>query len=205
MGSGASKPAPKATVLSPDNLPKQLIVEGAGSVRGNGKFLLRTDNFPAAKVTRKAVCDCSAWFCKEDDEGCWIGFVDARKSDGGGDSDERKWVICTDQEILYMAPITDEEITPRQGRWELGDDGASPPPTVNLQPLPTAFRMTGWKGPSYCLNGEYLPLDDGTKLINGRPVFKHTPVVGLLGHQETWKMYWSHGAWCIDEKGQIQP
>ena len=31
-------------------------------------------------------------------------FVD----DGGGDSDERKRVICTDQEILYMAPITDE-------------------------------------------------------------------------------------------------
>ena len=208
MGSGASKPASKATVLSPDNLPKQLFVEGAGSVRGNGKFLLRTDNFPTAKVTRKVVCDCRAWFCKEDDEGCWMGFVDACKSDGGGDSDERKWVICTDQEILYMAPMTDEEIAPRQGRWELGGDGASPTPTVNLEPLPAPFRLSGWKSHHDRLNGEYLPLDDGTKLFNQRPIFQHTPVVGILAHQEIWRTYWSHGAWRfwrISDEEQLQP
>ena len=179
-------------------------------MRGNGKFLLRTDNFPTAKATGKVVCDCSAWFCKEDDEGCWMGFVDARTSDGGGDSDERKWVICTDQEILYMAPITDEEIAPRQGRWELGGDGASPTPTVNLEPLPAPFRLSGWKSHHDRLNGEYLPLDDASRQLNDRPIFQHMPVVGILphrdalGHQDKCRLYWSHGAWRIGNEEQLQ-
>ena len=179
-------------------------------MRGNGKFLLRTDNFPTAKVTRKAVCDCGAWFCKEDDEGCWMGFVDARKSDGGGDSDKRKWVICTDQEILYMAPMTGEEIAPRQGRWELGGDGASPTPTVNLEPLPAPFRLSGWKSHHDRLNGEYLSLDDGSKQFNDRPIFQHVPVVGVLahqdvlGHQDKCRLYWHHGAWRIGNEEQLQ-
>ena len=137
-------------------------------------------------------------------------FLDARKSGGDRDSDERKWVICTAQEILYTAPITDEEITPRQGRWELGDGGVSPPPTVNLQPLPAAFRLSGWKSHHGRLNGEYLPLDDAGKLLNERPIFQHMPVVGVLarhdvmGHQDKCRMYWSHGAWRIGNEEQLQ-
>ena len=211
MGAGASSSSSKATLLSTDNLPKQLFVERAVSVKANGKFVLRTGNFPTkSSFSGKAACDRSAWFCKDDDEGCWIGFVNARKSGGDGDSDERKWVICTAQEILYMAPITDEEITPRQGRWELGDDGAFPPPTVNLQPLPAAFRLSGWKRHHDRLNGEYRPLDDGSKQLNDRPIFQHTPVVGVLphrdplGHQDKCRLYWDHGAWRIGNEEQLQ-
>ena len=170
-------------------------------MKADGKFVLRTGNLPTHKSSssRKAAFDWSAWFCKDDDAGCWMGFV--RKSGGDGDSDERKWVICTAQEILYMAPITDEEIAPRQGRWELGDDGASPPPTVNLQPLPAAFRLSGWKGHHDRLNGEYLPLDDGTEMLNARPIFKHETVVGLI--TDTWRMFWSHGAWRVGDEDQM--
>ena len=224
MGSGASS-SPK---VSPDELPKQLFVEGAGSARANGKFIRRSGKRSGNSQTKsslsrksplsrtlsrsltKAVCDWSTWFCKEDDEDCWMGFVDARKSDGVGDSDERKWVICTDQEILYMAPITDEEIAPRQGRWELGGDGASPTPTVNLEPLPAPFRLSGWKSHHDRLNGEYLPLDDGSKQLNHRPIFQHVPVVGVLAHQDVLgnqdkrRLYWYHGAWCIGNEEQLQ-
>ena len=210
MGAGASSSS-KATPLSTDNLPKQLFVERAGSVKANGKFVLRTGNFPTkSSFSGKAACDRSAWFCKDDDESCWIGFVHARKSGGDGDSDERKWVICTAQKILYMTLITDEEITPRQGRWELGDDGTSPPPTVNLQPLPAAFRLSGWKGHHDRLNGEYLPLDDASRQLNDRPIFQHMPVVGILphrdalGHQDKCRLYWSHGAWRIGNEEQLQ-
>ena len=75
--------------------------------------------------------------------------------------------------------------------------------SVNLHPLPTAFRLVGWKGHHYCLNGEYLPLDDASKLFNGRPIFKHTPPAGVLGHQKTWQMYWSYGAWRIADKDEL--
>ena len=116
-------------------------------MRANGKFLLRTDNSPTkSSSSRKwgnfAECNRSVWFSKDNDEGCWMGVMDARKSGGDGDPDQRKWVICTAQEILYIAPITDEEITPRQGRWERGGVGASPTQTVNLLPLPAAFRLS---------------------------------------------------------------
>ena len=221
MGAGASSSS-KATSLSTANLPKQLFVEGAGSVKANGKFVLRTDNFPTesslprkfsslsrkSSLSKKAACDWSAWFCKEDDEGCWMGFV--RTSGGEGDSDERKWVICAAQEVLYMATITDEGIAPRQGRWELGDDGAFPAPTVNLQPLPAALRLSGWKRHHDRLNGEYLPLDNASKQLNDRPIFQHTPVVGVLphqdalGHQDKCRLYWSHGAWRIGNEEQLQ-
>ena len=77
-------------------------------------------------------------------------------------------------------------------------------PTVNRQPLPKAFLLSGWKEPYDCLNGEYLPLDDGAELLNGRPIFKHTPVVGLLGHQQTWQMCWSDDAWRIANKDHLQ-
>ena len=133
-----------------------------------------------------------------------MGFVDARKSERDGDPDERKWVICTTQEILYTAPINGEKNTPRQGRWELGDTGAAPAPTVNLQPLPTAFRLSGWIGHNAPLNGEYLPLDDGSKLLNGHVMFKHTPLVGLWAGRDKHRMFWSHGAWRIGDKDQMQ-
>ena len=211
MGAGASSSSSKATLLSTDNLPKQLFVERAGSVKANGKFVLRTgDLVTKSSLSGKAACDRSAWFCKDDDESCWIGFVHARKSGGDGDPDERKWVICTAQKVLYMAPITDEEIIPRQGRWELGDDGAFPPPTVNLQPLPAAFRLSGWKGHHDRLNGEYLPLDDASEQLNHRPIFQHTTVVGVLpqrdvlGHQDKCRLYWSLGAWRIGNEEQLQ-
>ena len=202
MGIGASVKH-SSTVLSDNDLPKQLYVEGAGSAIANGKFVLRTDKdeFPFKSSSGNvARCSRSVWFAKDNGEGCWIGYVDNSKIKGNGSN----WIIFNARDILYTAPTSDEKRTPHQGLWELGDGGAMPAPTVNLQPLPTAFRMTGWKGPSYRLNGEYLPLDDGTKLINGRPVFKHTPVVGVLGHQETWQMYWSYGAWCIGEKDPLQ-
>ena len=202
MGIGASVKR-SSTVLSDYDLPKQMYVEGAGSATVNGKFVLRTDKdeFPFKSSSGNiARCSRSVWFAKENGEGCWIGYVNTSKIKGNGSN----WTIFNGRNTLYTAPTSDEKLTPRQGRWELGDGGAAPAPTVNLQPLPSAFRMTGWKGPSYCLNGEYLPLDDATKLSNGRPVFKHTPVVGLRGHQETWQMYWAHGAWRIGEKEQLQ-
>ena len=65
--------------------------------------------------------------------------------------------------------------------------------------------MSGWKGRHDRWNGEYLPLDNGTNLLNGRPVFTHTPVVGTWAYTYVCRMCWSHGAWCIDDKGQIQP
>ena len=128
-----------------------------------------------------------------------MGLLNAIKS-----RKQKEWIICTDQEILYIAPITGAKITPpRQGRWELGGGGAAPAPTVNLQPLPSAFRLSGWKGRHDCLNGEYLPLDDGTKLINGRPIFKHTPVISA--GEDSLYMYWSHGAWRVGANKQLEP
>ena len=207
MGSGAS-----STVFSTDDLPKQLFVEGAGSVRANGTFVLQRDNFPikTKSSSRKggnfAGCDRSFWFCKSDGRDCFIVYIGARKSKGGGggDLDSGKWIICTAEDVLYMAPITSEKITPRQGRWERGAGGTAPAPTVNLQPLPAAFRLEGWKGHHDCLNGEYLPLDDGTELLNGRPIFRHMPVVGVLTHQDKWRMSWSHGAWRIRNEIESQ-
>ncbi len=97
-----------------------------------------------------------------------MAFVDSDSKNGRDKkSDERKWIIFTATEVLYIAPTTDGKIlSPREGRWELGEKGATPPPTVNQQPLPTPFRLIGWKGPHDRLNGEYLPLDDCAKLNN---------------------------------------
>ena len=75
---------------------------------------------------------------------------------------------------------------------------------MNLQPLPVAFRLTGWMAHHDHLNGEYLPLDDGTKLLNGRPVFKHAPVVGIWAHKDTLRMYWSQGTWRISNKDKLK-
>ena len=88
-------------------------------MKANGKFVLRTGNFPTTGTgastgpatrkrrestigaienilfkpeSRKAAFDWSARFCKDDDDGCWMGFVDACKSGVDGDSDEGKWV-----------------------------------------------------------------------------------------------------------------
>ena len=200
MGARASA---ATTILSAGSLPEQLFVEGAGSARANGKFVLRTgkDVLPTKGVP---ACNRSAWFMKDNDEGCWMGFLDATKSGREDQLDERKWIIFTAKATLYMGPITDERITPRQGRWELGGSGAAPAPTVNLQPLPAAFRLSGWKGRNNLLNGEYVPLDDGSKLFNGRPVFKHDPVVGVLTHKDKWRMYWSHGAWRLGDEDNMK-
>ena len=211
MGSGASSKS-KSVVLSACHLPGELFVEGAGSARANGKFVLRTDKFPmkGSSSNNLAACNQMIWFSKDDDEGCWMGFIDQESSEDG-DSKQRKWVICTAHEMLYsMAPVTGEKepLVPRQGRWDLGDAGAAPAPTVNLQPLPEAFRLSGWRGHHYRLNGEYMPLDDGSKLLNQRPIFQHTPVVGVLAYQEIWRTYWSHGAWRfwrISDEEQLQP
>ena len=53
-----------------------------------------------------------------------------------------------------------------------------------------------------------MSLDDGSKLLNERPIFQHTPVVGILAHKEMWRTYWSHGAWRfwqISDEEQLQP
>lgn len=181
-------------------------------MRANGKFVLHTGNHKSiTRITKSSssrkesnITNQSVWFSKDDDEGCWMGFVDAHKMAGDGEPDQRKWIIRTAREILYMAPITGEKIIPRQGRWELGDGGADPAPTVNLNPLPTSFRLSGWNGHHDILNGEYLPLDDGSKLLNARPIFKHIPVVGVLTRRDKWRMYWSHGAWRIRNENQEQ-
>ena len=87
---------------------------------------------------------------------------------------------------------------------------ASPNPTVNLQPLPTGFRLSVWKSHHVRLNGEYLPLDDGSKQLNQRPIFQHGPVVGILahqdvrGHRDECRLYWTHGAWRIGNVEQLQ-
>ena len=221
MGAGASAKSRKPTssrrshspsVLLPllssesesERLPEQLFVEGAGSVRANGKFILRTDNdrFPmdSNSDTKQEVvcgeCDRGAWFVKENDACCWMGYVHTSKKGKG-----RKWIIFAAREILYVAAATDETLSPRQGRWEVGDVGEAPAPTVNVKPLPSAFRLIGWREHNYQLNGEYLPLDDGSAVFNDRPIFKHTPVVvGLVCPPGKLQMYWSHGAWRITDK-----
>jgi len=75
---------------------------------------------------------------------------------------------------------------------------------VNLQPLPVAFRLSGWKDHHDCLNGEYLPLDEGTELLNGRPIFQHVPVVGDYAHKDKWRMFWSQGAWRIGDTDKLK-
>ena len=127
-------------------------------------------------------------------------------STSAGNGQAPQWIIFTTKDILYVAPITtNSKITPpRQGRWELGDGGAAPAPTVNVQPLPAAFRLSGWLGEHDRLNGEYLPLDDGTELLNGRPIFKHVPVVGFGAHKDKLRMYWSQGAWRIGDKDKLK-
>ena len=139
-----------------------------------------------------------------------MGFLD---SDSLGDSknaeseptDGRKWIIFTAQELLYVAPNhRGEVLSPRQGRWEVGANGAAPAPTVNLQPLPAPFQLSGWKGPHSCLNGEYMPSDDGSKLLNNRPIFKHAPIVVGWKREDRYRMYWSHGAWRISDKDKLQ-
>ncbi|MCP4468355.1 MAG: hypothetical protein GY813_16605 [Halieaceae bacterium] len=117
-------------------------------------------------------------------------------------------MIFTAQNSFYVAPFTGEKVPPpRQGRWELGDGGKgiTPAPTVNLQPLPAAFQLSGWTAHNARLNGEYLPLSDGSKLLNERPIFKHAPVVGTSTNRKRWRMYWTHGAWRIGHKDHMQP
>ena len=75
---------------------------------------------------------------------------------------------------------------------------------MNLRPLPAAFRLSGWQGQYDRLNGEYLPLDDGTELLNERPIFKHVPVVGFCAHKDKLRMYWSQGAWRIGDKDKLK-
>ena len=72
MGSGASSTT--STVLSAESLPDQLFVEGAGSAKANGKFVLRTDKdgFPTKRVVG---CNQSVWFAKDDDDHTTVGFV----------------------------------------------------------------------------------------------------------------------------------
>ena len=139
-----------------------------------------------------------------------MGLLD---SDSQGDSknaeseaaDGRKWIIFTAQELLYVTPNhRGEVLSPRQGRWEVGANGAAPAPTVNLQPLPAPFQLSGWKGPHSCLNGEYMPSDDGSKLLNNRPIFKHAPIVLGWKREDRYRMYWSHGAWRISDKDKLQ-
>ena len=139
MGNGASVKE-SSTVLPIEDFPPELFVEGAGSVRAIGKFVLQTGkgSFPLKSISG---VERSAWFVKDNDEGCWMGL--SRSAENG---QAPKWIIFTAKDILYVAPITDANITPpRQGRWELGGGGAAPAPTVNLQPLPVAFRLSGWK------------------------------------------------------------
>ena len=196
-----------ATSLTSANkgLPDEIFVEGAGSVAANGKFVLRTGahDFPKKNV---AGCGADVWYAKDDKTDCWIGFLEShRKTSQSKHPDKSEWIVFTKQKILYMAPTSDGEITPRWGRWELDGGGAAPAPTVNLQRLPKAFRMTGWKGDdTKNLNGEYLPLDDGSKVMNGRPMFKHNPVVGTWAGKDKYRMFWSHGAWRICDKDQLQ-
>ena len=215
MGGGASV-EDASTVFSYKDFPKQLYVEGAGSPIANGKFVLRTDKdaLPLTKIKNSSSSASKmiqkspsfrkggVWFSKDNDTDCWIVFIDAHKEGKGDDQDQGKWVVCTAQEILYLAPITDKKATPREGRWELGDDGAAPAPTVNVEPLPAAFRLSGWKDHHDRLNGEYLPLDDGTEMLNGRPIFKHENVVGCI--TDKWRVYWSRGAWRVGDKDQMR-
>ena len=152
------------------------------------------------------MCNQSAWFAKENDVGCWMGFVHSESKNGRAkNSDEGKWIIFTATEVLYIAPtINGKILSPREGLWELGEKGAAPPPTVNQHPLPTPFRLLGWKVPYARLNGEYLPLDDGAKL-NNRPIFKHAPVLDGWVRRDKYWMYWSDGAWRIGDKEHLQP
>ena len=168
-------------------------------MRAIGKFVLQTgrERFPLKSISG---VERSAWFAKENDEGCWMGL-----STSAANGQAPQWIIFTAKDILYVAPITDPKITPpRQGRWELGDVGAAPAPTVNLQPLPAAFRLSGWQGQYDRLNGEYLPLDDGTELLNGRPIFTHASAMGMWAHKDKWRMYWSQGAWRIGDKNKLK-
>ena len=204
MGGAASTSA-SSTVL-PQNLPDEIFVEGAGSIEANGRYTLRTDkkSFPIGEKLLKKLLSMSHsiaghWqrsfcFAKDDGEGCWMALVDENQ-------DQKKWILFTTKKILYISPIAGEKV--RQGRWELSA-GSAPAPTVNLQPLPKAFRLSGCKGSYDCLNGEYLPLDDGSKLMNGRPIFKHTPVVGAWAGQFKYRMHWSQGAWRICDKEHLE-
>ena len=134
-----------STVLSVKDFPKQLYVEGAGSTLANGKFVIQTDKdkFPLKFIRKLSssgnVADFhrSVWFSKDNGEDVWMVFLD-------GNAEQRKWNIITTKETLYVTPIEDQKpMPPRQGRWELGDGGAAPAPTVNLQPLPPPFRLSG--------------------------------------------------------------
>ena len=82
-------------------------------MRAIGKFVLQTgkERFPVKSISG---VERSAWFVKDNDEGCWMGLS---RSVGNGQGP--KWIIFTAKDILYVAPITDLKITPpRQGRWE---------------------------------------------------------------------------------------
>ena len=131
-----------STVFSVKDFPKQLYVEGAGSTLANGKFVIQTDKdkFPLnfiKKLSSSGNVHSSVWFSKDNGEDIWMVFLD-------GNAERRKWIIITTKEILYVAPMKDQKgMPPRQGRWELGDGGAAPAPTVNLQPLPPPFRLSG--------------------------------------------------------------
>ena len=78
MGAGASANS-SSTVISPESLPDELFVEGAGSIKVNGRFVLRKcqDAFPTKKFAK---CEPSVWFAKGDGEGCWMGLLNATKS-----------------------------------------------------------------------------------------------------------------------------
>ena len=116
-----------------------------------------------------------------------------------------KWSIFVDRKIFYEAPaIEKKSLCPREGRWEIARGGEFPAPTVNRQRLPDPFLLTGWDKHNGRLNGEYLPLDNGTKLLNGRPIFKHTPVVNNWAHNDSCRMYWSHGAWRIGDRDRVE-
>ena len=88
MGNGASVKE-SSTALPIKDFPAELFVEGAGSMRAIGKFVLQTgkERFPLKSISG---VERSAWFVKDNDEGCWMGL-----STSAENGQAPQWMIFT--------------------------------------------------------------------------------------------------------------
>ena len=124
-------------------------------------------------------------------------------------------VRVNEEQAVFIEPIgqpdtenkVEVEIQPESNTIKGQVMGRKSPPTTtaNVKPVSIAFRLSGWNDRLDVLNGEYLPLDDGHTLLNGRPIFTHAPVTGVRAQVDRYRMHWSHGSWRIGDKDQLKP
>eukprot|EP00900_Chrysochromulina_parva_P004352 jgi/Chrpa1/13918/Chrysochromulina_OHIO_Genome00022683-RA len=159
-----ASPAKPTRVLSP---PPGLKLEG-GSLAGDrakylGKFLLVDGKLVNGRPAWQHTVDASLWIAF--DGACWMGQVESRLGQGRGDLQ------------LSDAAAASPDASPATWQAWTGTAWAAQPQLECIPwtpPPPRGLKLEGGSLPSDAAEymGEYRL--DGSKLVNGRPVWRHT-------------------------------